>query len=282
MTTLDEALLLGRGVERPFNCPVHEDVNASASVNADLGLWVCYACGAGGKVDGHVPDPAVTVKALTELDEPIRIYAEAWLDLFDAHYPEMDWADWPVDYWGVRYDVDTARHFRCGQDPLTNQPTYPIRDLSGRVLGVVRRDENEDPKYKYPWGVRTSRTFFSSRNHLDRCRVAVLVEGAADVMALHHAGLPNGWQALGCYGSGLHAPQTAALLESNPKLVIVAFDDDKAGRLATERAVSVLSDAVRTVTHRWSANDPGAVAQAERIPQLLATLTHHNLERFAA
>lgn len=271
-TTLEEAVAHGRGVERPFNCPSHDDGNASASVNVQLGVWTCYACGASGRVSDHEPDPKAIKRLLEEHAAPERVMAEAWLDLFDAHLEDMDWSS-SDDYWAIRYDTETARHFRCGLHPLSNLPTYPIRDLSGRVLGVVER--GDDPKYRYPRGVRTSRTFFSSANRLQRCSSAVvLVEGAADVMALHHAGLPPGWQALGCFGSGLHAPQTEALLESAPKIVVIAFDNDDAGRAATARAEQALSDGVTTVTHVWSANDPGDVPRDERIPQLVAT--HHH------
>ena len=33
---------------RSIHCPVHDDRNASASVNTGTGLWTCYACDAGG------------------------------------------------------------------------------------------------------------------------------------------------------------------------------------------------------------------------------------------
>lgn len=33
---------------RKVLCPVHDDRNASASVNTSTGLWTCFTCGAGG------------------------------------------------------------------------------------------------------------------------------------------------------------------------------------------------------------------------------------------
>ena len=39
--SLREALDSGRGIERPFNCPVHPDAHASASVNVLKGVWHC-------------------------------------------------------------------------------------------------------------------------------------------------------------------------------------------------------------------------------------------------
>jgi DNA primase len=34
--------------EKSILCPVHDDSRKSASVNSDKGVWVCYACAAGG------------------------------------------------------------------------------------------------------------------------------------------------------------------------------------------------------------------------------------------
>jgi hypothetical protein len=217
--TLDEALAEGRGVERSFNCHVHDDSNASASVNVSLGVWYCYSCHARGTVEGYVPDPAVTLQLLTEEAQPVR-HTEAWLDLFDAHHPSP--------YWAERIGAQAADWFRCGTHPLTGQPTYPVRDLQGRPLGVVVRTDGQ-PKYRYPAGLAVSGTFYSSLNSLQRLRVAVLVEGAPDVMALYQSGLPDDWIALGCFGAGLHAPQVAALESIQPQIIVAAFDADTAG-----------------------------------------------------
>jgi DNA primase len=34
--------------EKSILCPVHDDSRKSASVNSEKGVWVCYACSAGG------------------------------------------------------------------------------------------------------------------------------------------------------------------------------------------------------------------------------------------
>ena len=34
--------------EKSILCPVHDDSRKSASVNSEKGVWVCYACAAGG------------------------------------------------------------------------------------------------------------------------------------------------------------------------------------------------------------------------------------------
>ena len=273
--TLADALTTGRGVERPFKCQVHDDTNASASVNVLKMVWYCYACGAHGVVDDESAVPtADDLLALLKDEEPARAYAEAWLDAFDA--------DRPSPYWEDRFGYEVARRFRCGTHPITGKPTYPLRDRYGVVGGVVVRQEDEEPKYKYPYGVRTSMTMFG----MDRggADVLVLLEGAADVMALHQSGLPEGWMALGCYGAGLHWPQAQIIAQMSPKVVVAAFDDDTAGRLANERATYTLAEIAPVVSHRWSTvggKDPAECAVSDRVAGVRTTLKATPFARIA-
>jgi hypothetical protein len=244
---------------------VHDDSNASASVNVLKGVWVCYACGAHGVVDGEaaVPSAEELLTLLSEDVEP-RTYAESWLDIFDADHPSQ--------YWEERYGYQVARRFRCGTHPLTGSPTYPVRDAMGNVWGVVTRQEDTDPKYLYPFGVRVSQTLFGSR---EPCRVLVLVEGASDVMAVEQSGLPDGWRCNGTFGSGLHYPQAQIVAELSPVVVIAAFDDDDAGRLAIERAHISLADIAPVVSHHWGTvggSDPGKVPVDVRVDSLRRSL----------
>ena len=87
MASLEEVLTFGRGVERKFNCHVHDDTNASASVNVDKGWWYCYGCGAKGEVgnEDELPDFTFFHRQIERtLKKAPEIYPETWLDLFDA------------------------------------------------------------------------------------------------------------------------------------------------------------------------------------------------------
>lgn len=271
MITLDQALSTGRGVERAFNCPVHDDRNASASVNTVKQVWFCYACGAHGSVEDHVPTTDDVLRVL-QGDAPPVIYPESWLDLFDAYEPSP--------YWTKRYGADTANHFRCGTDFQDGSPTYPIRNARGQALGVVRRYDSQ-PKYRYPANIRVSETLFGLGK---RTSVVVLVEGAADVMALHQSGIPDNWTALGVFGAGLHFPQVQILADWSPKVVIAAFDDDPAGHHATERAQSQLADIAPVVSVGWATfggKDPGEVPVPQRVSGIRATLQATTYRKYA-
>ena len=235
MPTLEEVLSSGRGVERSFNCPSHNDSNASASVNAMSGLWCCYACGASGRVDGRTVSPSVLASALAHALEPrsVRRMSERWLDVFDAEVTSP--------YWAGRVGAATAELFRCGQHPETGFPTYPLRDDTGGVLGVVQRQPAPlEPKYLYPQGVSVSRCLFGyERAH--RRSVVLLCEGAADVMNVSAAlGRNAPVSPLGVFGSSLHQPQVRLLKRLRPQRIVVGFDNDEAGRRGAERTVAVL------------------------------------------
>lgn len=263
MITLEQALESGRGSERPFTCPSHQNGSVTASVNVMKGVWFCFSCHAHGTTGDHVPtvDEALAILAGKT---PARVFPEEWLSIYDA--------DHSSPYWVGRVGIETASQNRCGTDILTGAPTYPIRNEHSQVVGVVTRHEAISPKYRYPQGVSTSRTLFGP---IAPCDVLVLVEGAGDVMALQQAGLPDGWNAVGCFGAGLHHPQIALVADMSPKVVIAAFDDDPAGRGAQARTMDMLEFLVPVLSHPWltvGGKDPGEVRVASRIPALAETL----------
>jgi DNA primase len=220
--SIEEAMVYGYGVERSFQCHVHGDHNPSASVNSVTGLWFCYACGAKGKynVADIPPDKAATqlVRYIDRMEQEKRYYSENWLDVYDSQGPGT--------YWLSRFSANTCADFRLGHDSAGRFATIPVRDLLGRVLGVVRRDlTGEDPaKYRYPPGVTMSELLF---NYPD-CTgdVLMLTEGATDAIAAVEAG----WEdVVATYRNGISRAQTALIHEYQPKTVLVAYDQDKAG-----------------------------------------------------
>lgn len=226
----------------------------------------CYVCHAHGETKDHVPtvDEALSILAGTA---KARVYPEAWLDLFDA--------DHVSPYWFKRYGMKVAAANRCGTDPETNSPTYPLRDAEGRLCGVVSRHEDLSPKYSYPWNSSTSRTLYGPHR---AAKVVVLVEGASDVMAVEQSGIPKGWSVNGCFGSGIHYPQVELVARMAPDVIVAAFNDDRAGLSAIVRACSDehLLEVAPVLSHRWSsvgANDAGSAPTRQRTASLRQTLT---------
>lgn len=219
--SLEDALTFGFELERPYRCEAHDDHNASASVNSVSGLFFCYTCGHAGRVDPEkieITNEGLSrhmTKTYRRLTEEHR-YSESWLATFDGAGPG--------EYWLNRFSAETCRYYRLGSAP--GVATYPMRDNAGRVLGIVSRDTTGErlQKYLYPQGVSTSDYLIDY--HRVCSPVVVLVEGMADVAAVHEAGYPI---ALGCYRAGLSAAQVRLLAKYEPTRILVAYDQDKAG-----------------------------------------------------
>lgn len=230
--TLEQALAKGYGTWRSFTCPVHPDANPSARVNIVSGKWVCMVCHARGTTAGYLPDPIRALdEAMALLDATTMTKSESWLDQFDSG---------PVHpYWLGRFDEESCRTFRLGWDGVKGKPCYPIRDLSGRPLGVVHRSLDDDgPKYKYPKGVKTAELLFGVHEAV-QTDVVFLVEGAMDVVAVRQAG----HDALGTYGARLYEGQLEEIVSLHPAFVWVAYDMDRPGEEGAKEALRALRGA---------------------------------------
>lgn len=239
MTSLQEAVSGGQGIERPFRCHEHDDNQASASVNVAKGVWYCYACGAKGTIDGKKAPKVADLQAMLEGEAACRIYPEAYLELFANS----------LGNFGDRFEDPTRWALGLGCDPLTGDATFPVRSEHGRLAGVGRRKANpadDEPRYVYPPRWAASRSLFISRHPDDR--VLLTVEGAADSGAV----FASGFSALAAYGSGLHLPQLELIKRLKPALLVFAFDGDDAGEKGNKRAWGTLHRQYPTVTIWWN------------------------------
>jgi 5S rRNA maturation endonuclease (ribonuclease M5) len=253
--SLKEALETGRGSERPFNCPVHDDRNASASVNVDKNVWYCFSCDASGKTQDGVHDltyiPMLKDAPIPELPELMLSYTNMWS--FSG-------------YWTARYGREVAAEFQTGTDPVTGFPTIPVFGQMGQLYGFIKRNTGtEGPKYLYPVGLPVSRLLFNHHNVQANPDLLVLVEGASDVMALHQWPIPPSAAVVAVMGSGLHVVQADLVRALNPHYVLVAMDADEAGDRGSERSIERLRQVgVRGDVYNWRSygvNDPGELRQ---------------------
>ncbi len=139
----------------------------------------------------------------------------------------------------VSRDQSSGRLF----DRFRRRITFPIANESGKIVAFGCRALGDDqPKY-----LNSPETpIYSKSNvlyHLDRGKdalrrenFAVLVEGYMDAIAVARAGISN---VVASCGTSLAEPQIK-LLGRFTKRVIVNYDPDAAGQVATERSVSLL------------------------------------------
>ena len=126
-------------------------------------------------------------------------------------------------------------------DNFRNRVMFAIIDLRGNVIAFGGR-VMDDSKPKY---INTSDTpVYKKSNGVFALNFAknanenklLLVEGYMDVIALHQAGFTN---AIACLGTAFTSEQ-ANLLSRYAEEIIICYDNDGAGREATQRALNVL------------------------------------------
>lgn len=255
------------GNELTFLCPVHDDRSPSASLNVVKKLWVCYACGAGGRVEdlleGNFSEISVEELELLleDLDRRPRALPESWLSQFD----------FPVEshqYWlGERgLSAPTVDRFGLGFDIATNAGVMPIRDPHGALLGVVRRFLRGPRRYEYPkywsksehlFGYHETKAFYT--HEVNAIGPVALTEGAVDAMALWDIGHP----AMAIYGSKISERQIELLNTLDVTHYVMAFDMDHAGMMAR---MAVAKAPIRPLVYdaRWDEAKGKDVAELPR------------------
>jgi len=129
-------------------------------------------------------------------------------------------------------------------DLYRNRVIFPIIDTVGNIVAFGGRVmDGSEPKY-----LNTSDTpAFKKSRHLFALNYArkfaekemILCEGYMDVIALHEAGFEN---AVATLGTAI-TPDQARIFAKYTKKVIVCYDSDRAGQMATTKAMRYLSDA---------------------------------------
>ena len=152
-------------------------------------------------------------------------------------------------------------------DKFRNRLTWPIRDISGYVVGFGARklasdEEDQGPKY-----LNTSETpiykksqvlygLDMAKKEIAKKRQVVIVEGYTDVMAAHMAGITTAVATCGTAFGADHIRIIRRLLMDDDAFrgeVIFTFDGDAAGQKAAMRA---FSEDQKFVTQTFVAVEP--------------------------
>jgi len=128
-------------------------------------------------------------------------------------------------------------------DKFRNRLMFPVIDVRGDVVAFGGRVlDHAEPKY-----MNSSETpVYSKRRELYALNLAkkskrpniILCEGNIDVVTLHQAGFDN---AVASMGTALTQEQTR-LLSRYTKELVLCYDNDNAGKIATERALQILNN----------------------------------------
>ena len=228
-------------------------------------------------------------------------------DEWDALTKHLRAMDYTID------ELETAGLSKMGQrgpiDRFRNRLTWPIRDISGDVVGFGARKlasdtEDQGPKYLNTPETpvyKKSQVLYGldvAKKEIAKKRQAVIVEGYTDVMAAHLAGITTAVATCGTAFGTDHIRILRRLLMDDDSFrgeVIFTFDGDAAGQKAALRA---FNEDQKFVTQTFVAVEPDGLDPcdlrqqrgdlalrdliARRVPlfefAIRSELAHHKLE----
>ena len=203
-----------------------------------------------------------------------RGFDKAACDIFGVGYAPDEWDALTKHLRAQGFTIDeleVAGLSRMGQrgpiDRFRNRLTWPIRDISGDVVGFGARklasdDIDDGPKYLNTPETpiyKKSQVLYGldlAKKEIAKKRQAVIVEGYTDVMAAHLAGIPTAVATCGTAFGTDHIRILRRLLMDDDAFrgeVIFTFDGDAAGQKAALRA---FSDDQKFVTQTFVAVEP--------------------------
>jgi len=248
------------------------------------------------------------------LDE--RGFDRAAAETFSVGYAPDDWDTLTKHLRSQRFSDEELRLAglaRDGQrgmvDRFRGRLVWPIRDLSGDVVGFGARKLSTDPGDTSPKYLNTPETSIYKKSQvlygvdlakreIAREQRAVIVEGYTDVMACHLSGVRTAVATCGTAFGEEHTRILRRLLMDQNEFrgeVVFTFDGDEAGqkaalkafegdqRFATQTFVAVQPDGLDPCELRLAKGDPAVRALvADRVPlfefALRTTLERHDLE----
>ena len=235
---------------------------------------------------------------------------------FGVGYAPDEWDGLTKHLRALGYTIDElelAGLSKMGQrgpiDRFRNRLTWPIRDISGDVVGFGARKlasdtEDQGPKYLNTPETpiyKKSQVLYGldvAKKEIAKKRQAVIVEGYTDVMAAHLAGITTAVATCGTAFGADHIRILRRLLMDDDAFrgeVIFTFDGDAAGQKAALRA---FSEDQKFVTQTFVAVEPDGLDPCElrqekgdlalrdliarRVPlfefAIRAELAHHKLD----
>jgi DNA primase len=245
-----------------------------------------------------------------------RGFDKAACDQFGVGYAPDEWDGLTKHLRALGYTIDElelAGLSKMGQrgpiDRFRNRLTWPIRDISGDVVGFGARklasdEDDQGPKYLNTPETpiyKKSQVLYGldvAKKEIAKKRQAVIVEGYTDVMAAHLAGITTAVATCGTAFGADHIRILRRLLMDDDAFrgeVIFTFDGDAAGQKAALRA---FSEDQKFVTQTFVAVEPDGLDPCElrqekgdaalrdliarRVPlfefAIRAELAHHKLD----
>lgn len=244
-----------QGEEYRARCPMHDDTHPSFSMNLTTGLWVCHrGCGQGNF-------PQLVEKILncsnTEAWEWVNTNSKSnsvnsllrrnniglvlpggpnYLppDMgWHAHYKALDNNVAPLWFLDRGFTWKTINHWDIRYDPATDAVIIPVW-WDGELVGTITRAYQGTPKYLNSSGLPRAEILFGEINR--QLNSIILCEGVLDTLWAWQ----NGYNVAGLLGTFISQRQIEILRGYGFGEIVLALDNDEAGRKGTKEAKSKL------------------------------------------
>ena len=213
-------------------------------------MWICFAGCGQGSLEYFLQK--LLHKSRSEIDALLIDYsADYSLSFLDEYATEIDNEEMPevtIEYditrvppWIFKreFTAETLLNWKCGSD-LDGGLVIPVYDLNSRLVGIITRRLNLTPKYLYSKGLRKSHVLFGAYKIVQSDFVCV-TEGSLDAIWLQQNGIP----AVSILGASISKVQENLLLQLPTKEIVLCLDNDEAGKIGMQKALTTLSNRCR-------------------------------------
>lgn len=211
--------------------PEHDDNNPSMRIDRITGVYNCFSCGFRGNIFNYYNAPS----------NPLDIRRQKVRQKIEEKRASSVGLKMPknfMPYVGNWREItpETYKKFNAflhPDKPFTNRISFPIKDLTGRIVAFNCRTQSptEVPKYLiHP--PKAVLPLFPAQVRPIKGRV-ILVEGIFDAINLHDKGLDN---AVCCFGTrNIDVEKLKLLKMQGVSAIDILFDPDEAGQEAAVR-----------------------------------------------
>ena len=240
--------------------PDHDDSNPSMRIDRITGVFNCFSCGFKGNLFNHYDAPS----------NPLDIRREKLRRKVEEKRASSVGLKMPknfMPYVGNWREISPESYklfnaFVHPDKPFTGRISFPIKDLTGRIVAFNCRTQSmtDVPKYLIhpPTAVLP---LFPARVRPIKGRV-ILVEGIFDVLNLHDKGLEN---SVCCFGTrNIDIEKLKLLKMSGVSGIDLLFDPDDAGQDAAHRVIEMCDIAEilhKNITLPKALGDAGALTK---------------------
>lgn len=211
--------------------PEHDDNNPSMRIDRITGVFNCFSCGFRGNIFNHYDAPSNPLdirreKVRRKIEE--KRASSVGLKMPKNFMPYVgNWREIKPETY-KKFDA-----FLHPDKPFTNRISFPIKDLTGRIVAFNCRTQSPTDVPKYiihpPKAVLP---LFPAQVRPIKGRV-ILVEGIFDVLNLHDKGLEN---SICCFGTrNIDVEKLKLLKMQGVSGIDLLFDPDEAGQEAAIR-----------------------------------------------